>query len=114
MVYELLLANCLNTPEEAGTPEEGEETGDQDTQLPDENTGSEEQEEPEDLMDLDEDQVPLGGYEEEGTETGREFGLPLWAGVCLIAAAVGILVLGICLMLGNRKRKGMVSDKQGK
>ena len=95
-----------NTPDDGGTPEEGGQ-GSED-QSPEENVVGDDQGEgsegPRDLVDLDEDEVPLGGYGSDGTEKKGLFGLPVWAGAGVIAATAGVIVLGICLILMRRKK----------
>lgn len=81
-----------NTPDSEGNAD----------QLPDANAGGEEDGEPRDLVDLDEDEVPLGGYGAEGTEKKVPFGLP--AGAAIGIGAAVILALTVCLMLMRRKK----------
>lgn len=101
-----------NTPDDAGTPEEDVQGSE--AQSPEENVVGDDQGEgsegPRDLVDLDEDEVPLGGYGSDGPEKKGLFGLPVWAGAGVIAAVAGVIVLGVCLILMRRKKEKKEKD----
>ena len=99
------------TPQTPGGEQEGVQPPSNaggELQDPDQNPGGENPEVPQDVVDLDEGEVPLAGMDE---KQDHSFRFPVWGSLCI--AAAGTVALGAVLwfMLVRRKKEKAEDDR---